>query len=147
MVFLTTSLVLGIVLIVLVWWVLQIIACWRLFAKAGEPGWKSIIPVYNTYVLYKIAWQPRFFWITVLLPIASVIISAVFSESDMGIMMSGMLTGFIGIAVVVLGIFFCIKLARAFGRGGAFVLGLWFLQPIFLLILGLGDSEYLGNDL
>ena len=38
-----------------VWWLLQIIANWRIFTKAGEPGWKSIIPVYGDYISYKIA--------------------------------------------------------------------------------------------
>ena len=47
----------------IVWYVLQVIANWRIFTKAGEKGWKSIIPVYNTYITYKIAWKPVFFWI------------------------------------------------------------------------------------
>ena len=40
---------------------LTILANWLMFMKAGEAGWKSIIPVYNTYTAYKIAWTPNMF--------------------------------------------------------------------------------------
>lgn len=53
-----------------VWWLLQIIANWRIFTKAGEPGWKSIIPVYGDYISYKIAWETGYFWATLILGIA-----------------------------------------------------------------------------
>lgn len=45
----------------LVWWILQIIANWNIFTKAGEAGWKSLIPIYGDYVSYKIAWQTSLF--------------------------------------------------------------------------------------
>ena len=45
------------------WWILQIVANWRIFTKAGEAGWKSIIPVYGDYISYKIAWQTGYFWL------------------------------------------------------------------------------------
>ena len=44
------------VLVLLVWLILLVIARWMVFGKAGEPGWKSLIPIYNTYTSYKIAW-------------------------------------------------------------------------------------------
>ena len=47
----------------LIWFALTILANWLMFMKAGEAGWKSIIPVYNTYTAYKIAWTPNMFWI------------------------------------------------------------------------------------
>ena len=46
-----------------VWWILQIIANWNIFTKAGEAGWKSLIPIYGDYVSYKIAWQTSYFWL------------------------------------------------------------------------------------
>lgn len=49
------------------WWILQVIANWRIFTKAGEAGWKSIIPVYGDYISYKIAWQTGYFWMALLL--------------------------------------------------------------------------------
>ncbi len=39
-------------IVVILWYVLQVIAYWRIFTKAGEAGWKSLIPIYNTYVQY-----------------------------------------------------------------------------------------------
>lgn len=42
-------------MIAFAWWLLQIIANWRIFTKAGEAGWKSIIPIYGDYISYKIA--------------------------------------------------------------------------------------------
>ena len=44
----------------LIWFALTILANWLMFMKAGEAGWKSIIPVYNTYTAYKIAWTPNY---------------------------------------------------------------------------------------
>lgn len=45
-----------------VWYVLYVIGLWKMFEKAGEAGWKSIIPVYNIYIEYKICWQTNMFW-------------------------------------------------------------------------------------
>ena len=58
-------------MIAFAWWLLQIIANWRIFTKAGEAGWKSIIPIYGDYISYKIAWQPAYFWLTLILGIIS----------------------------------------------------------------------------
>ena len=46
----------GWMLAILAMAVLMIVAMWRIFAKAGEAGWKAVIPFYNTYILYKITW-------------------------------------------------------------------------------------------
>ena len=50
----------------LIMMILHIIGVWNVFKKAGEPGWKSIIPFYNTYILYKISWNPMWFWLVLL---------------------------------------------------------------------------------
>ena len=47
------------ILIVIIWYVLVVVASWHIFTKAGEPGWKSIIPIYNEYILYKISWKTQ----------------------------------------------------------------------------------------
>ena len=66
----------------LVWWILQIIANWNIFTKAGEAGWKSLIPIYGDYVSYKIAWQTSYFWLSFILGIvASYVSSANLNES------------------------------------------------------------------
>lgn len=130
----------GSVLAVVIFYVLVAVAQWRIFTKAGEAGWKGIIPVYNIYSLYKISWKTSMFWALLVLELLSSIIQ---SASD------GFLLSFVGwicsVAGLVIGIMGLHKVSKAFGHGAGFTLGLIFLNPIFLLILGFGSSQYLGN--
>ena len=146
----------------LAWWILQIIANWNIFTKAGEAGWKSIIPIYGDYVSYKIAWQTSYFWLSFILGIvASYVSSANLNESIfLGIVVSCiseadpagdnmllmLIVALLRIIIAVISIMYCVKLSRAFGRGIGFAIGLIFLQPIFLLILGFGADQYYGAD-
>jgi hypothetical protein len=114
--------------------VIYIIAWWRLFGKAGEPGWKILIPFYGEYVTYKVAWKPIFFWVALGLGVVGGGISVVMP----------LFAWVISIAGIVLTVLFYINLAKAFNRGGGFVVGLIFLNLIFLLILAFGSSEYVG---
>ena len=50
-------------IIKIIFYLLVVIGQWRIFEKAGENGWKSLIPIYNVYILYKIIWDTRIFWI------------------------------------------------------------------------------------
>ena len=97
-------------------YVLLIIAWWKIFVKAGEAGWKSLIPIYNFYVLFKIVWGNGWLGLLMLVPCVNIVID---------IMMS-------------------LKLAKAFGKGTGFGVGLIFLPNIFTLILGFGDAQYIG---
>ena len=127
----------------LVWWILQIIANWNIFTKAGEAGWKSLIPIYGDYVSYKIAWQTSYFWLSFILGIvASYVSSANLNESIFLTVIATLLR----IVIAVINIMYCIKLSRAFGHGIGFAIGLSLLQPIFLLILGFGSDQYYGAD-
>ena len=131
----------------IVWYVLQVIANWRIFTKAGEKGWKSIIPVYNTYITYKIAWKPVFFWIFLIATAVAGVCSALMPADASGA--APVLTVLIYVALVVGVVMHVVcshKLSKAFGHGIGFTLGLIFLNPIFLLILGLGGSQYQGAD-
>ena len=126
-----------------VWWILQIIANWNIFTKAGEAGWKSLIPIYGDYVSYKIAWQTSYFWLSFILGIvASYVSSANLNESIFLTVIATLLR----IVIAVINIMYCIKLSRAFGHGIGFAIGLILLQPIFLLILGFGSDPYYGAD-
>lgn len=126
-----------------VWWILQIIANWYIFTKAGEAGWKSLIPIYGDYVSYKIAWQTSYFWLNFILGILlSYVSNANLNES----MFLSLIVILLKIALTVINIMYCVKLARAFGRGIGFAIGLILLQPIFLLILGFGSDQYYGAD-
>ena len=131
-------------MIAFAWWLLQIIANWRIFTKAGEAGWKSIIPIYGDYISYKIAWQPAYFWLTFILGIVSSYLQGTLETGES--LTVYMLVILIKIILVIISIMYSIKLARAFGRGTGFAIGLIFLPPIFMLILGFGDDRYYGPD-
>ena len=131
--------------IAFIWWLLQIIANWRIFTKAGESGWKSIIPLYGDYVSYRIAWQTSYFWLIFILGIvASGIEGAANPNGDNMMLMA--IVALIRLIIALIGIMYSVKLARAFGRGTGFAIGLIFLQPIFMLILGFGADPYYGAD-
>ncbi len=120
--------------------ILMIVGYWRIFTKAGQAGWKSIIPIYNGYVGYEIAWKPVMFWCSLVLGIVAGVCYVV----------GGSLLGVIGIiaslAAGIVYIVFNYKLAKAFGKGVGFAVGLLFLPFIFLLILGFGSAQYVGAD-
>ncbi len=104
--------------------VLTIIAMWKIFVKAGEEGWKAIIPIYNAVIMFKIVGLSP--WL-LLISLAAII-------------------PFIGwLAVLALMIVYNIKLAEAFGKSGGFAVGLILLNTIFIMILGFGDAQYVGN--
>ena len=94
--------------------VLMIAAMWKIFAKAGQPGWAAIIPIYNWIVWCKIVGRPAW-WVLLLLicfPIFFIILS--------------------------------IDLAKSFGKGVGFAVGLILLSIIFFPILGFGSATYQG---
>lgn len=132
-----------ILFVAFVWIVLNIIACWFIFKKTGEPGWKSLIPVYSYYVLYSRVWSSVFFWVTVVLN------AVVFYTNPAGAVGDSMTAlQMVGaactIASTVLYALLNYKTAKAFGKGVGFTLGLIFLRPIFLMILGFGSAQYEG---
>lgn len=103
--------------------VVQIVGMWKMYAKAGEAGWKCLIPIYNLVVLFKIAgispWLVLGYFASII-PVIGGLIS-------------------LGITIYAMS-----KLAKAFGKGTGFTLGLIFFQPIFICILGFGSAEYQG---
>lgn len=94
--------------------VLIIAGMWRIFEKAGKPGWAAIIPIYNLIVLLEIIRKPIWWFIVMLIPCVG----------------------------IVFAILVYIELAKAFNKGGGFAAGLFFLPFIFFPILGFGDAEY-----
>ncbi len=128
----------------MVLFVLRVIAYWRLFVKAGEPGWVSIIPFYHRFVLYKLTWNTTMFWVELVLSVVTCVLSSMVNEESNVLLIIGTLAAAIALAVV--GIKSDIKLAKSFGKGTAFALGLIFFNQIFELILGFGKSQYIGPD-
>lgn len=112
-------------LIILAFYVLIIVAQWKIFTKAGQEGWKALIPIYNVVVLYKIIGLSPWLLLLYLLSVVPVV----------GWIIS-----------VALSIVSTVKLAKAFNQSTAFIFGLLFLSPIFQMILGFGKAEYVGPE-
>ena len=127
--------------------VLAIVFLWKIFEKAGEKGWEALIPVYNTYILFKIAWKEKYFWILCLF-----VFTMFFGALLMGINPSNLVLGgfgdiiIIGSCVGMLVIYFSLlsKICNSFNKGGLFMVGLIFLNIIFLGILAFDKSKYVG---
>lgn len=96
--------------------ILMIAAIWKVFSKAGQPGWASLIPIYNLYIMCKIAGRPGWWVLLMLIPLVNVII-----------------------AIILL-----VDISKSFGKGVGFALGLLFLGIIFWPILGFGSAQYQG---
>ncbi|MBO7675204.1 MAG: hypothetical protein J6S63_09365 [Atopobiaceae bacterium] len=139
----------------LVFWVLLVIAHWRMFTKAGEKGWKSIIPIYSDYVLFKLAWNTKSFWIWLGLGALTVITTALSGQYAITVNGELVITGtsnmFMGtvsfvasIASMVWSAMLCLRTALAYGKLPSFGIGLLLLPNIFSMILGFGSAEYKG---
>jgi len=94
--------------------VLLIASWWKVFTKAGKPGWAAIIPIYNYIVLLQIAGKPVWWIFLFLIPLANIVV----------------------IILMYAGI------SRNFGKGTGFTLGLIFLGIIFFPILAWGSAQY-----
>lgn len=95
---------------------LLIIAQWRVYEKAGQPGWAAIIPIYNTIVLLQIVGKPWWWILLLLIPGVN----------------------------IVFAIWMINLLSKSFGKGEGFTVGMIFLPFIFYPVLGFGDAKYLG---
>ncbi len=91
-----------------------IASMWKVFEKAGKPGWASIVPIYNAIVLLQIAGKPGWWVLLYFIPVVNIVI-----------------------AIIAM-----VGLARNFGKGTGFAVGLILLGFIFLPILAWGDAQY-----
>jgi hypothetical protein len=89
---------------------------WKVFVKAGQPGWAALVPIYNTYVMTQITGRPILWFILLLVPCVN----------------------------IVAGFLLMQDLAKSFGKTSLYGLGLFFLSPIFLPMLGFSDAQYAG---
>ena len=94
-----------------------ILACmWKIFTKAGKPGWAAIIPIYNALVQLDILGRPRWWLLLMFIPVVNFVIS----------------------------IIIIFDLAKVFGKSTGFGFGLLFLSFIFIPILAFSDAKYVG---
>lgn len=98
--------------------VVTIVGLWKVYRKAGRPGWAAIVPIYSQWVLAEIAGKPGWWALLQFIPIVNIVITL----------------------LIALGV------ARNFGKGPAFgVIGLLLFSVIGYLILGFGSATYRGN--
>ena len=134
-----------ILLITGIFYVLRVIAYWKIFTKAGKPGWHSIIPLLNQWDEIDLAWDRHMAWIYIVLSIAVSVFSSIYStyqEAGTAPMALNIALLCFGCALTIISVFQCYKLAKAFGKGIGFFLGLIVLNPIFMIILGFGSAQY-----
>jgi hypothetical protein len=96
--------------------VLMIAGLWKVFTKAGKPGWAAIVPIYNVIVLLEIAGKPIWWIILMLIPIVNLVVAIIVS----------------------------IEVAKKFGQGVGYGIGLAILPFIFYPMLGFGSASYQG---
>jgi len=96
--------------------VFEIAALWRVFVKGGRPGWAAIIPFFNFYVLLKVVGRPGWWLIMYFIPFVNIVVWLIVA----------------------------IDLAKSFGKGSGYGVGIFFLAFIFIPILGFGEARYAG---
>lgn len=134
--------------------VFTIITMWKVYAKAGEGGWKIFIPIYNIYIQYKIAGCKGRYWFSLLLSAVSfglIAYSAGAIINDLSLVgtlaylpdstiLCVLAAAALMLIVLIIGITVPFKMAKAFGCSGLFGLGLWLLPVIFYAILAFNGN-------
>lgn len=100
--------------IILVIMVLAIVGCWKMFVKAGQPGWGILIPIYNAILMLRVAGRPAWWLILMFVPLVNIFVQVMIMAD----------------------------IVHNFGKGFGFLLGTIFLPFIFFPILGFGGAQY-----
>lgn len=96
--------------------VVVIAGAWKMYAKAGKPGWSAIVPIYNLVVLLNIVGRPVWYLLLFIIPVVNLVVAAIVS----------------------------IDLAKSFGKGTGYGIGILLLGFIFIPMLGFGSARYKG---
>lgn len=121
-------------LFIIVLLILLVVAYWKMFTKAGVAGWKSLIPLYNVYIAFKIAWKDQTaFWVW----LAANVVYGPFRDHDGG---DGVITIVAGILALVWWMRFCIRQAESYGKGAGTGITAFFLPNIMTLYYGFASS-------
>ena len=94
--------------------VLVIAGIWKTFEKAGQPGWGSLIPIYNIYLMSQIAQKPGWWVIMFFIPLVNIVFAFMMYN----------------------------EIAKKFGQGIGYTIGLFLLPFVFFPLLGFGEATY-----
>lgn len=116
-----------------------IIGCFKIFEKANEKGWKSLIPVYNIYLLYKIFWKTKYFILLLIISLVCTVPTYFIYNQELYELL---------IFILMLNLLFhqiilSIRISRSFGKNIFWSLGIIFFPYIFIIILGFNKSKYI----
>ncbi|MEX2514610.1 MAG: DUF5684 domain-containing protein [Candidatus Paceibacterota bacterium] len=146
------NIILDIIIIILA--VIALAGLWKTFEKAGEKGWKGIIPVYNCYVMLRLTkhsgWWIAVFIAPVLLLILVRIIyggeipNSTTENPDAFLSTIGILVLLLVLAIMIIQTVVTYEMARSFKKRLSFTFGLIFLPFVFWPLLGFGDARYVG---
>ncbi len=139
----------------IIFFILMVIANWKIFKKAGEPGWKSIIPIYNVYIMFKIVNMKSWFWWLIAINICASIMFVIDGFNPY-MMTNAQMQAYnyaahpmTIIALIILlvaeiwaSITYAYRTSKVFGHGICYTFGLIFLPNIFWLILAFDKSSY-----
>jgi hypothetical protein len=96
--------------------IVPIAALWQIFVKAGQPGWAALVPVYNLIIMLKVVQRPIWWLVLFFVPLVNFVVPLILMYD----------------------------LARVFGKGIGFTIGLILLGPLFLALLAFGEAQYLS---
>jgi len=106
-----------ILIVAWIWLIFSIIGLWKMYTKAGRPGWANLVPFYNCYCMCDIAFGNGWLFFILLLPYINYIFEIIMYY----------------------------KFVRAYGHGVFYSIAAIIFQPVFFMIIGFGESEYIGN--
>lgn len=125
--------------------IISAIGRWKVLAKAGKPGWHGIIPILGDYDLYDISWNTQYFLYMVIAMVVYSVSSGLYNNGA-GSFLFSVISLAASAVVTILSVYLNFKLAKSFEKGTGFAIGLVFLNPIFMLILGFGAAKYIGKQ-
>jgi hypothetical protein len=126
--------------------ILTLIAQYFLFQKMGMPGWKGLIPIYSSYLLFKELLSTRHFAAYAGSLVASSVCNSLVTTGVVTAAVPSMILMGVSIATAILALILLIqvlhRLSRSFGHGAGFTFGLVVIEPIMMMILGFGSRQY-----
>ncbi len=135
-----------VIVVPIICWAVQAVGKFLVFKKAGKSPWRAFIPVLSDWDLLDLAWSRMvaWFWVGMIIISGLFLFGAVNAVFNIKPYIHDSLAIACAVSVAVILVINCYQLAKAFGKKFFFALGMFFIFPVFMLILGLDSSKYLG---